>query len=71
MAFSHNYIAEPLVKLYGRWQLRHILGDFRDVSICVRHFRREHLPMGRLLPRFLEPLIEPWLGWYVVAVATK
>ncbi len=62
---------KPLVKLYGRWQLRHILGDFRDVSICVRHFRREHLPMGRLLPRFLEPLIEPWLGWYVVAVATK
>jgi hypothetical protein len=48
-----------------------MLGDFREVQICVRHFRREQLPAGRLLPRFLEPLIEPWLGWYVVAFATK
>jgi hypothetical protein len=62
---------KPLVKLYGRRQLRHMLGDFREVQICVRHFRREQLPAGRLLPRFLEPLIEPWLGWYVVAFATK
>jgi hypothetical protein len=48
-----------------------MLGDFREVQICVRHFRREQLPAGRLLPRFLEPLIEPWFGWYVVAFATK
>jgi SAM-dependent methyltransferase len=62
---------KPLVKLYGRRQLRNMLGDFREVRICVRHFRREQLPAGWLLPRFLEPLIEPWLGWYVVAFATK
>ena len=63
---------KPLVKLYGRRQLRHILGDFCDVRICVRHFRGEHLPIvGRLVPQFIERLIEPWFGWYVVAFATK
>lgn len=63
---------KPLVKLYDRRQLSHILGDFREVRICVRHFRREQLPIvGRLFPRFLEPLIGACLGWYVVAFATK
>lgn len=63
---------KPLVKLYSRRQLRHILGDFRDVQICVRHFLGTQLPLvGRLMPRFLERLIEPLGGWYVVAFATK
>jgi len=63
---------KPLVKLYGRRELRHILGDFREVQICVRHFQGEQLPLvGRVMPRFLERLIEPWLGWYVIAIATK
>jgi len=63
---------KPFVKLYSRRQLRHILGDFREVEICVRHFKGAQLPLGgRFMPRFLERLIEPWLGWYVVAVATK
>jgi 2-polyprenyl-3-methyl-5-hydroxy-6-metoxy-1,4-benzoquinol methylase len=63
---------KPLVNLYSRRQLRHILGDFGEVEICVRHFRGAQLPLGgHFMPRFLERLIEPWFGWYVVAVATK
>lgn len=63
---------KPLVKLYGRGQLRAILGDFREVQIRVRHFQGAQLPLfGRLIPRFLERLIERWFGWYVVAFATK
>lgn len=63
---------KPLVKLYGRRELRHMLNDFDNVNICVRHFQREQLPMGRLLmPRFLERIVEPCFGWYLVAFATK
>ncbi len=63
---------KPYVRLYGRLQLRNILGDFRKVRICVRHFRREQIPvLGRFLPRFLERWLEPVLGWYVVAFAEK
>lgn len=63
---------KPFVRLYSRAQLRAILGDFRKVSICVRHFRREQVPViGRFLPRPLERMLEPLLGWYVVAFAEK
>jgi SAM-dependent methyltransferase len=63
---------KPLVKTYGRRQLRHILGDFSHVSFKVAHFRREHVPrLGRFIPRRLERWLEPWLGWYLIAFATK
>jgi ubiquinone/menaquinone biosynthesis C-methylase UbiE len=61
----------PLVKTYSRGQLRAILGDFSQVDVRCAHFKREQLPGGRLLPRFLEPVLEPLLGWYVVAFARK
>ena len=63
---------KPLVKMYRKGQLRHMLADFAEVRFKVAHFTREHIPkLGRLLPRFCERLLEPWLGWYLVAFATK
>ncbi len=63
---------KPLVKTYGRHQLRDILGDFTHVRFAVAHFTRDHIPkLGRLIPRVAEPWLEPLLGWYVIAFATK
>jgi hypothetical protein len=62
----------PLVKTYTGRQLRTLLADFSFVRIKVRHFRGDHLPiLGRLIPRSLERPLEPLLGWYLVAFATK
>ena len=62
----------PLVKTYGRRHLRHLLGDFSKVRFQVAHFRRDHIPrLGRLIPRVAERWLEPYLGWYVIAFATK
>ena len=63
---------KPLVKTYGRRQLRDILGDFSRVHFRVAHFTRDHIPkLGRLIPHAAERWLEPHLGWYVVAFATK
>jgi len=63
---------KPLVKTYGRHQLRDILADFSQVRFAVAHFTREHIPrIGRLIPRAAEKWLEPHLGWYVIAFATK
>jgi len=63
---------KPLVKTYTKRQLRYILEDFSRVEFKVAHFRREHIPViWRLVPRFLEKVLEPYLGWYVIAFATK
>jgi ubiquinone/menaquinone biosynthesis C-methylase UbiE len=63
---------KPLVKTYRRAQLRHMLADFSSVTYKVGHFRREHIPVaGWLIPRFAERWLEPALGWYIVAFATR
>ncbi len=63
---------KPLVKLYGRRQLAFLLADFSSVRIRAAHFVREQIPVvGKLLPRAIEPLVEPWGGWYLVAHAVK
>jgi ubiquinone/menaquinone biosynthesis C-methylase UbiE len=62
---------KPLVKTYSKTQLRNMLDDFSKVRVRAAHFRREHLPLGRWLPRSVAPVLEPYLGWYVVGVATK
>jgi ubiquinone/menaquinone biosynthesis C-methylase UbiE len=61
----------PLVKTYSKSQLRHMLGDFTRVEVRCAHFKRDHVPGGRLLPRSVETILEPYLGWYVIAFATK
>ena len=62
----------PLVKTYRKSELRHMLADFSRVEFKVAHFKREHIPrLSRFLPARLEPVLEPYLGWYLIAVATK
>lgn len=63
---------KPLVKTYSRRQLCAILEDFSRVEFRVAHFHREHIPvLWRLIPRFVERWLEPYLGWYVIAFATR
>ena len=62
----------PLVKTYSKHQLKYILEDFSDVQFKIAHFRGNHLPaLGSLVPTFLERLLEPFVGWYVVVYARK
>ena len=59
---------KPLVKTYRKSELRHILGDSRDVTFRVAHFQRSQIPiLGEYLPQVSESLLDGWLGWYVVA----
>jgi len=63
---------KPLVKTYTKRKLRHLLFDFSKVEFKVAHFKREHIPtVGRLIPQRLEEVLEPYLGWYVIAFAIK
>jgi ubiquinone/menaquinone biosynthesis C-methylase UbiE len=63
---------KPLVKTYSKRQLRHILGDFRRVEFKIAHLTPEQIPwLGRLIPAPVLRLLEPHLGWYVIAFATK
>ena len=63
---------KPLVKTYTKRELRHLLSDFSKVEFKVAHFKREHIPtVGRLIPQRLEEVLGPYLGWYVIAFATK
>ena len=63
---------KPLVKTFTKRDLQYFLSDFSSVEFKVGHFRREHIPVvGRLIPRCLEPVLEPYLGWYLIAFALK
>jgi ubiquinone/menaquinone biosynthesis C-methylase UbiE len=63
---------KPLVKTYTKRQLRLLLEDFSTVRLEIAHFQRGHLPkIGRLMPIGLERALEPYVGWYVVAFATR
>ena len=64
--------AKLLVKTYSKARLRNLLSNFSTVEVKIAHFKREHIPhVGRLMPRCLEKVFEPYLGWYVIAFATK
>jgi len=63
---------KPLVKTFTKGELQYLLSDFLRVEFKVAHFKREHIPViGRLIPRCLEPVLEPYLGWYLIAFAIK
>jgi ubiquinone/menaquinone biosynthesis C-methylase UbiE len=63
---------KPLVKTYSKRQLRHILGDFQQVQFKVAHLTSDQLPwLGRLAPAPVLRVLEPHIGWYVIAFATK
>jgi ubiquinone/menaquinone biosynthesis C-methylase UbiE len=63
---------KPLVKTFRKRELQYLLSDFSRVKLKVAHFKREHIPViGKLIPRCLEPVLEPYLGWYLIAFAIK
>jgi len=63
---------KPLVKTFTKRELQYLLSDFSRVEFKVAHFKREQiLVIGRLIPRCLEPILEPCLGWYLIAFAIK
>ncbi len=62
----------PLVKTYSKHQLKCILEDFAHVEFKVAHFKRNHLPgFGFMMPRFMQRVLEPALGWYIITFAIK
>lgn len=63
---------KPLVKTYTRRQVRRMLAEFAEVRLEVAHFTRDHLSkLDFILPRSLVRPLESWVGWYVIAFATK
>lgn len=65
---------KPFVRTYSKREMRHLLANFSDVCLSVRHFSRDHMQLpfiGHLVPESLEGALEKWLGWYVVAEAVK
>ena len=63
---------KPYVHLYTARELRALLSGFARVDLHVAHFNVQQIPViWRVLPRRLEPLVEPALGWYLVASAQK
>lgn len=63
---------KPLVKTYTQTQLKHLLEDFSQVEFKIAHFQRGHIPkFGKYMPDFFENILDPYLGWYVIAFATK
>jgi len=63
---------KPLVKTFTKRELKYLLSDFSRVEFKVAHFKREQiLVVGGLIPRCLEPILEPYLGWYLIAFAIK
>lgn len=63
---------KPLVKTYRKRQLKYMLEDFSKVEFDIAHFKRHHIPkVEKLIPRFAEKFLEKWLGWYLIAYATK
>jgi ubiquinone/menaquinone biosynthesis C-methylase UbiE len=63
---------KPYVRLYSARTLRALLRRFSRVDIHVAHFTTKQIPvLWRLIPKSLEPLLEPMLGWYLVVSAEK
>lgn len=63
---------KPLVKTYSKRKLRNIMHDFSSIKLELAHFTRDHLPgIGIILPRNIEQLLEPLVGWYLIAFAKK
>lgn len=63
---------KPLVKTYTKMQIKYMLSDFSKVEFKTTHLKKEHFATLRhFFPRFMEKIFEPYLGWYLVANATK
>jgi ubiquinone/menaquinone biosynthesis C-methylase UbiE len=63
---------KPYVRLYTARELRSLLGSFAHVDIHAAHFTARQIPvLWRIIPKSLEPVLEPLLGWYLVVSAQK
>lgn len=63
---------KPYVRLYTARELRNLLARFSQIDIHVAHFKMRQIPViWRILPQRLEPVLEPFLGWYLVVSAQK
>jgi len=63
---------KPYVKLYNRRRVTNLLKDFSSTSIQVKHlYGKNFWPLGRLLPKWFLKIMEPYLGWYIIAKAIK
>lgn len=63
--------ARPLVKVYSRGEVRRLFRGFRGCRIQVRQLTLDLLPLPRRVRQGVERLLEPLLGWNVVATAEK
>lgn len=73
--------ARPLVRVYGRRQMRRLMEDagLVDVKVSVRHFRTTDTFVTSLLSRWAKPLRDPdtlerigrRAGWYLVACGRR
>jgi len=73
--------ARPLVRVYGRRQMRKLMAaaGFVDVAVAVRHFRLSDTFVTQLLGHRVRALRDPELldrigrraGWYLVAVGRR
>jgi ubiquinone/menaquinone biosynthesis C-methylase UbiE len=72
--YRQNSNACPLVKLYSRRSLRHLLRKFPDVRIECAHLDRSHFgALGRFLSQAFVRQLERSgkLGWFLIAKCTK
>lgn len=63
---------KPLVILYDKKMMRHVLRDFKDIKISIKHFTPPQLPiLGKILPQSFFDKYESVFGWYIIGEATK
>lgn len=63
--------ARPLVKVYSRGEVQRLFGGFRRCEVGVHQLTLSFLPLPRSLRQPIERLLEPLLGWNVIAKAEK
>ena len=61
----------PLVKVYSRREVQRLFGGFRRCEVGVRQLTLDFLLLPRSLRQPIERLLEPLLGWNVIAKAEK
>lgn len=62
----------PLVKLYSRRELIGKLSAFRRTTVEIKHLEKSHFGrLGRWFPSSGLGRLEPRMGWYLIARATK
>ena len=61
--------ATPLVQVHTWWQLRGLLGEFREAQLVSRHV--DGPLAAKMIPPGMRPFVDRHFGWYLVAEAVK